>query len=94
MAAFMPWVADPDLVPICQEVFDKYLGGHSNQLDIRRDDVQVALAQLLDVSAVPGTQTEAGLRNNVHGGLRYLEADAAGVRDSGLTGDPTVLARR
>jgi malate synthase len=26
------------------------------------------------VSAVPGTQTEAGLRNNVDVGLRYLEA--------------------
>ena len=68
------WVAHPDLVPICQEVFDKYLGDRPNQLDVRRDDVQVTAAQLLDVSAVPGMQTEAGLRNNVDVGLRYLEA--------------------
>jgi malate synthase len=44
------WVAHPDLVPICQEVFDKYLGDRHNQLDVRRDGVQVAVAQLLDVS--------------------------------------------
>jgi malate synthase len=68
------WVAHPDLVPICREVFDKYLGDRPNQLDVRRDDVQVTAAQLLDVLAVPGTQTEAGLRNNVDVGLRYLEA--------------------
>ena len=68
------WVAHPDLVPICQEVFDRYLGDRPNQLDVRRDDVQVTAAQLLDVSAVPGTQTEAGLRSNVDVGLRYLEA--------------------
>jgi malate synthase len=68
------WVAHPDLVPICREVFDKYLGDRPNQLDLRRDDVQVTAAQLLDVLAVPGTQTEAGLRNNVDVGLRYLEA--------------------
>jgi malate synthase len=68
------WVAHPDLVPICREVFDKYLGDRPNQLDVQRDDVQVTAAQLLDVLAVPGTQTEAGLRNNVDVGLRYLEA--------------------
>jgi malate synthase A len=68
------WVAHPDLVPICQEVSTKHLGDRPNQLDVRRDDVQVTAAQLLDVSAVPGTQTEAGLRNNVDVGLRYLEA--------------------
>ena len=68
------WVAHPDLVPICQEVFDRHLGDRPNRLNVRRDDVKVAGAQLLDVSAVPGTQTEAGLRNNVDVGLRYLEA--------------------
>jgi malate synthase len=68
------WVAHPDLVPICQEVFDRHLGDRPNQLDVRRDDVQVTAAQLLDVSGVPGAQTEAGLRNNVDVGLRYIEA--------------------
>jgi malate synthase len=68
------WVAHPDLVPICQEIFDKYLGGQPNQLDVRRDDVRVTAAHLLDVSGVPGTQTEGGLRNNVDVALRYLAA--------------------
>jgi malate synthase len=68
------WVAHPDLVPICQEIFDKYLGGQPNQLDVRRDDVRVTAAYLLDVSGVPGTQTEGGLRNNVDVALRYLAA--------------------
>ncbi|MBO0870741.1 MAG: malate synthase A, partial [Micromonosporaceae bacterium] len=66
------WVAHPDLVPVCQEVFDAALGGAPNQLDRKRDDVSVAAADLLAVSATPGSVTEAGLRNNVSVGLQYL----------------------
>src|ERR671938_1042170 len=43
------WVAHPDLVPICREVFDSVLGDRPNQLDRTRDDVTVTAAQLLDV---------------------------------------------
>ena len=68
------WVAHPDLVPVCREVFDRALGDRPNQLDRRRDDVQVTAAALLDVAAVPGRVTEAGLRNNVDVSLRYLQA--------------------
>ncbi|RZU49066.1 malate synthase [Krasilnikovia cinnamomea] len=68
------WVAHPDLVPVCQEVFDRVLGDKPNQLDRLRDDVSVEAAQLLDVSATPGAVTEAGLRNNVDVALQYLEA--------------------
>ncbi len=68
------WVAHPDLVPICREVFDRVLGERPNQLDRRRDDVQVTAAELLDVASVPGEVTEAGLRNNIEVALRYLEA--------------------
>ena len=73
------WVAHPDLVPVCREVFDRVLGDRPNQLDRLRDDVQVTdldtyAAQLLDVASVPGRVTEAGLRNNVDVALRYLEA--------------------
>ena len=35
---------------------------------------QVTAAALLDIAAVPGQATEAGLRNNVDVGLRYLQA--------------------
>jgi malate synthase len=68
------WVAHPDLVPVCREVFDRVLGGRPNQLDRRRDDVRVSAEQLLDVAAIPGSVTEAGLRTNVDVGVRYLEA--------------------
>jgi malate synthase len=68
------WVAHPDLVPICQEVFDRVLGDKPNQLDRRRDDVSVDAAQLLDVAATGGVVTEAGLRSNISVGLQYLEA--------------------
>jgi malate synthase len=68
------WVAHPDLVPVCAEVFDAVLGDRPNQLDRRRDDVQVTAEQLLDVASVPGSITEAGLRGNIDVALRYLEA--------------------
>ncbi|HEX9030932.1 MAG TPA: malate synthase A [Streptosporangiaceae bacterium] len=66
------WVAHPDLVPICREIFDGVLGDSPNQLGKLREDVQVTAAQLLDVASTPGDITEAGLRNNVSVGLQYL----------------------
>jgi malate synthase len=68
------WVAHPDLVPVCREIFDRVLGDRPNQLDRKRDDVSVDAAQLLDVAATGGAVTEAGLRGNISVGLRYLEA--------------------
>ncbi len=72
------WVAHPDLVPICREVFDSVLGDAPNQLSKQRDDVHVTAAQLLDVKDTPGEITEAGLRNNVSVGLQYLANWLAG----------------
>ncbi|KAB8195736.1 malate synthase A [Nonomuraea phyllanthi] len=68
------WVAHPDLVPVCREVFDGVLGSRPNQLDRLREDVSVSAAELLAVSETPGQITETGLRNNVDVGLRYLAA--------------------
>jgi malate synthase len=72
------WVAHPDLVPICREVFDGVLGDRPNQLDKQRPDVHVQAADLLAVSKTPGDITEAGLRNNVSVGLQYLANWLAG----------------
>jgi malate synthase len=72
------WVAHPDLVPICREIFDGVLGDAPNQLGKLRDDVQVTAAELLDVASTPGAITEAGLRNNVSVGLQYLASWLAG----------------
>jgi malate synthase len=68
------WVAHPDLVPVCQEIFDRVLGDRPNQLDKLRPDVSVTAEQLLNVSATGGAVTESGLRNNVSVALQYLEA--------------------
>src|SRR5918912_1832041 len=74
------WVAHPDLVPVCREVFDSVLGDRPNQLDRLRDDVRVTAAQLLAVRDTPGEMTEAGLRNDVSVGIQYL---ATWLRGSG-----------
>jgi malate synthase len=66
------WVAHPDLVPLCQEIFDRALGDKPNQLDRLREDVSVTAEQLLEVRSTPGGVTEAGLRNNVSVALQYL----------------------
>ena len=68
------WVAHPDLVPICREVFDAVLGERPNQIERTRGDVHVTADQLLDVRSTPGEITEAGLRGNVSVGLQYLQA--------------------
>jgi malate synthase len=66
------WVAHPDLVPVVHEVFERGLEGADNQLDRRRDDVQVTAAELLDLASTPGAITETGLRINANVGFRYL----------------------
>jgi malate synthase len=72
------WVAHPDLVPVCQEIFDRTLGDRPNQLDRVREEVSVTADQLLDVRSTPGAVTEAGLRNNVSVALQYLASWLAG----------------
>src|ERR1700683_3065184 len=68
------WVAHPDLVPVCKEIFDGVLGAEPNQLARKRDEVSVSAADLLSVSKTPGEITEAGLRNNISVALQYLAA--------------------
>ena len=65
------WVAHPDLVPVCREVFDARLGDKPNQVDRQRDDVTVTAEQLLDVSSAEGSNTLTGLRNNLYVALAY-----------------------
>lgn len=72
------WVAHPDLVPVCREVFDAVLGDRAHQLDRTREDVTVDPAALIDLTTTPGVPTLAGLRNNVSVALQYLRAWLAG----------------
>lgn len=71
------WVAHPGLVEIAREEFDRVLGDEPNQIDRRRDDVQVTAAQLVEVPQ--GTITEEGLRLNIRVGIQYLEAWLGGL---------------
>ncbi|HEX7733384.1 MAG TPA: malate synthase A [Ktedonobacteraceae bacterium] len=65
------WVAHPGLVALAMAEFDAAMPT-SNQVERKREDVQVSAADLLKVPE--GTITEAGLRNNISVGLQYLES--------------------
>jgi malate synthase len=55
-----------------REVFDSVLGDRPNQLGFARADVEVAASELLDVEIAGGRITEAGLRNDIGVGIRYI----------------------
>ncbi|KQR04845.1 malate synthase [Arthrobacter sp. Leaf141] len=68
------WVAHPDLVPVCREVFDEALGSKPNQLDRLRADVTPDDRALINVATTEGTITEHGIRINIEVGIRYIES--------------------
>jgi malate synthase len=78
------WVAHPDLVPVATAEFDAVLGDRPNQIDHQRPDVDVTPAQLLDAAATPGAITEAGLRNDVSVGFRYISFWLSGRGAAGI----------
>ncbi len=65
------WVAHPGLVGPAMEEFVAVLGERANQIDKKRDDVNIAAANLLDFQPEQPI-TEAGLRNNISVGIQYL----------------------
>lgn len=65
------WVAHPGLVPVALEAFNAVMKT-PNQIDKKRDDVDVGRLDLLNVPK--GSITEVGLRTNVQVGIRYTEA--------------------
>jgi malate synthase len=68
------WVAHPDLVPVCLEVFDAVLGEQPNQLGKPSGRVLVTAGELLSIGDTPGAQTEAGLVDDIRVGLHYIAA--------------------
>jgi malate synthase len=72
------WVAHPGLADLALEVFDRHiLQGHTNQMDVlRNDDPQTTAAELLDVPV--GERTEAGMRTNIRVSIQYIEAWISG----------------
>jgi malate synthase len=80
------WVAHPDSVPVATEAFDEVLGDRPNQVDKRRDDVQVGPDELLSVAQTPGEVTETGLRLNVNVGIQYISSWLRGNGAAGIYG--------
>ncbi len=72
------WVAHPDLVPVVMEIFDQVLGDRPNQISKTRPEVRVKGDDLIDTTVEGGTITEAGLRTNVHVGIRYIASWLSG----------------
>ncbi len=65
------WVAHPGLVNLAKEIFDTYMPT-PNQIERKREDVQVTTADLL---AIPSGQiTETGVRTNIDVGIQYMSA--------------------
>jgi malate synthase len=65
------WVAHPGLVPVALEVFNRVMP-QPNQIDRKRDDVDVTAADLLRFAE--GPITENGLRTNISVAIQYIEA--------------------
>lgn len=65
------WVAHPGMISIAMEIFDKYMLG-PNQIDKKREDVNVTAADLLQLPE--GTITQEGVVMNIDVGIQYTEA--------------------
>src|SRR6266513_1264815 len=66
------WVAHPGMVQLALDAFDAVMP-QPNQIDKKREDVQVTAADLLDFRPSEPI-TEQGLRTNVSVGVQYLAA--------------------
>ncbi|HEX6506959.1 MAG TPA: malate synthase A, partial [Chloroflexota bacterium] len=65
------WIAHPGLAQIAFDAFNSVMHG-PNQLHVKRDDVNVIAADLLQVPS--GEITEQGLRSCIRVGVQYIES--------------------
>lgn len=63
------WVAHPGLVKAAKKQFDEKMPA-ANQIERKREDVQVKAGDLLEVPS--GAITEQGLRTNISVGIQYI----------------------
>ena len=69
------WVAHPDLVAVCTEVFSKFFEkDRVNQKNRMREDANISAEMMLDFKIPGGKITELGLRNNISVGIQYIAA--------------------
>ena len=62
------------MVDTCKEAFTKVLGDNPNQIEKKREDVNLTAADLLAVKDTPGDITDAGLRANISVGIQYVQS--------------------
>lgn len=77
------WVSHSSLIRPTLDVFDELVPA-GNQLNRLREDVAVSQSDLLEIG--PPVVTEAGLRQNIRVGVRYIEAWLRGVGSVPLYG--------
>jgi malate synthase len=82
------WVAHPDSVGPAMEEFDRVLGDKPNQIDRKREDVQVTAEQLLDAKSAGGRDeiTDEGLHSNCNVGIQYISSWLRGNGAAGIYG--------
>lgn len=69
------WVAHPGLIPLAKEIFDIHMP-QPNQIENKREDVNVTAEQLIEVPA--GERTVANVRHCLRVAVQYLEAWLSG----------------
>ena len=67
------WVAHPDLVPLCLEVFEAQLESAPHQKHRLREEVAVAAEDLVNLDIPGGSLDENGVRINVNVSLQYID---------------------
>ena len=68
------WVAHPDLVQLCKDVFQNSLNGKDNQIDYVPTGRIVSEDMLQDFTISDGTITEEGIRTNIRVGILYIQS--------------------
>ncbi|MFB7936989.1 malate synthase A [Streptomyces sp. NPDC056049] len=82
-------VADPGLVPLCAEVFDRHLTGRPHQIHRTLDSVRVRADDLLTLHRTAPVPESARIRADVAVALRYFDA---WLRGTGTVAPDAVLA--
>ena len=68
------WVAHPDLVQLCKDVFQNSLNGKDNQIDYVPTEPIISEDMLQDFTISGGTITEEGIRTNIRVGILYIQS--------------------
>lgn len=73
------WVAHPGLVALAREQFQAVLGDAPHQKHVLREDVSISAEDLISFEIAGASITEAGLRQNLSVGTRYIASWLCGV---------------